>query len=649
MADSSSSISGLISGIQYRDLIDQIILQEGRPASQARTQVDNIKKQQTAIATYRGLLDSLRTAAKAMRDGTAFDAMSATTSILAGTRPLASASVTPSAVPGSYQVTVTSLAKAQKLGATAQPSTSTPAGVSGTFTVNGQAVTLAATDTVLDIRDKINALNQGSSATKVSASILSVSATAHRLVLTSETPGADGIALAETSGTPLQGLGILSPTATLIPAAVLQEGTNAVFTIDGVPFNRTSNTITDAIAGLTLTLTGEDPAAVTQVTIERFAEGARGSVTAFVDAYNKLSSFIKEQGTATPDSTSRPALYNDSLLRATRASLPRMLLAGVAGTAADLSTPSAAGLSLDKNGVLSLDQTKFDSAFTTRLPDLRRLLQQSGSAIGTGLSYVASSTTTTGGTRAVDITQLATRSSITGAGLTGSVFADDGTPDTMTVTDTRLGKSASISLTNGMTTTDIAAALTAAFGTGGLGLTATESGGQVRIDQGSYGSGAGITVAYTAGGASGGEPITAGTYASGLDVAGTIGGFAATGSGQVLVGAPGSDVAGLSVRYEGVTLGAAGDVTMTLGTGSEFERLLDAMVESNTGTVAKRDTSLSLTIVRLEERAERLDARLDVRREALLKQFARMEVSISSFQNQAKSVTAILGALTQES
>ncbi len=69
----------------------------------------------------------------------------------------------------------------------------------------------------------------------------------------------------------------------------------------------------------------------------------------------------------------------------------------------------------------------------------------------------------------------------------------------MTITDTRLGKSVSISLTNGMTSAQIVSALSSAFTTGGLGLTAADVGGQVQVTQAGYGSGAGITVAYVGG------------------------------------------------------------------------------------------------------------------------------------------------------
>lgn len=642
MADSTSSVSGLISGIDYRSLIDQIITAESRPATQARAQVDSIKAQQNAIATYRGLLDAVRSAAKGLRDGTSFDAMSASTAAISGTRPIVSALATSTAAPASYQLSVTSLAKAQKLGSTPQVNTATPVGVSGTFTINGQAVTVSATDTLLDVRDKINALNQGAGATRVSASILSVSGSAQRLVLTSEQPGAAGATLADTSGTVLQSLGFLTGGGAINGANVLQAGTDAAFTIDGVAFTRNSNVVSDAVAGVTFTLTGEDPTAVTQVTVERFTEGARNNMKAFVDAYNKLTSFIKAQGTAGAEGAANPALYNDSLIRTMRASLPRTLLAAIPGAASDMGSAAMAGLTLDKSGVLSLDETRFNNAFNNRLEDVRKLFGQTGTVNGTGLNYVTSTTATKSGIYNVAVTQLATRSSVTGAGLAGGAYTGAG--DTMTVTDTRLGKSATISLTNGMTSTQIKDALSTAFGTNGLGLTVSENGGQIQIEQAGYGSSASITVAY--GAAAGGEPIAAGNYANGLDIQGTINGVAATGAGQVLVGAADNDVAGLSLRYDGATLGAIGDVTVNIGTGSELERMLDSMVEVNTGTLAKRDVASGASILRLQDRADRLDARLEVRRESLLKQFARMEVSIASFQNQAKSVTAMLGSLT---
>jgi len=649
MADSLSAISGLVSGIQYRDLVDQIIAAESRPAQVARDRITRFQSQQNAVKTYRGLLTALQTAARALRDGSAFDAMSTSSAIVSGTRNLVSGSATSVAVPASYNVSITSptLAQAQKLGSAGQASTTAPLGLAGDFSVNGQVVTLAATDSLVELRDKINALNTGASATRVSASILSVGTTSHKLVLTSQTTGAAGMTLADTSGTVLQSLGLLSNATTIDPAAVLQAGADLSFSIDGVAFTRTTNTVSDAIEGLTLNFTAVEPGAVTRLTVERFAEGARASIQAVVDAYNKLVDFLKEQGTSDPEAATRPALYGDNLVRTMRSRLPELMLATVGAAPSDLNRPGLAGIALDSAGKLTFDTTRFEAAFKDRLDDVRKLFQQTGGATGTGLSYVGSTPDSTAGTYAVDITQLATQSSVTGTGLSGGVYSDDGIPDTMTVTDTRLGKSVSISLTSGMTSAQIASALTAAFATGGLGLTATDAGGQVQLTQAGYGSGAGITVAYAAGGTQGAEPIAAGTYANGLDIMGTIGGLAATGSGQVLLGSGGTDVAGISVRYTGAALGVVGDTTVDLGTGAELERLVTSFVQSNTGFVSLRETALAQNILRQQERAETVEARLEIRRSSLLVQFARMESALAQFQNQSRSVTAILGALSQ--
>ncbi len=62
----------------------------------------------------------------------------------------------------------------------------------------------------------------------------------------------------------------------------------------------------------------------------------------------------------------------------------------------------------------------------------------------------------------MNITQAAAQASLLGTGFSGT-YADDGSADTMTVTEARSGASTSIQLTSGMTTADIVTALTAAF------------------------------------------------------------------------------------------------------------------------------------------------------------------------------------------
>ena len=643
-----SSVSGLVSGIQWRDLVDQIILAEGAPATRARTQVTASTTKLTSFRTYRTLLETLRTAVKKLRDGSAFDGMTASATITSGSKQLASASAGPTAQAGSYDVRVTSLAAQQKLMGNTQASSSTPLGLSGTISVNGgAAITISATDTLSDIRDRISVANTGATPSKVSASVQSIGTTSNRLVLTSDTLGSAGMTLSDVSGNVLQSLGLLSGPSTIAPSAVVQAGTDAVFSINGVALTRTNNTVTDALAGVTLQLTGAESGAVTTLTVDRSNSSAKSAMQAVTDAYNAVATFLKDQGTPPTDTTTaKPVLYGESLLRVARGSLPNTLQRSIGGAASDLNFAGLAGLSLQQDGKLALDSTKFDSAFSGRLADLRTLFQQQGSTTtGVGLTYLAAPITVNDAVYAVDITTLATRSTVAGIGLSGGLFVDDATPDTMSVTDAGTGKTATITLTDGMTSVQIASALTAAFTTAGLGLTATDSGGQITLDQTLYGSAPSITVAYTAGGTlSATLPIAAGTYA-GLNVAGTINAEAATGSGQSLVGATGTSVAGLSLQYTGATLGAVGTATISLGTGALLERLLDDMVTSATGALSKREASLTNQMAALNKRADDIDARLARRRASLTQQFVNMETAISKLQNQSSAVLATLNNL----
>ncbi|MBK6494480.1 MAG: flagellar filament capping protein FliD [Gemmatimonadetes bacterium] len=646
MATSLSSISGLISGFNYRDLVDAIIAQARVPADRWEAQSSANTAQTTALNTYRGLLDKVRTAAKTLRTGTAFDAMSTTTSVLSGTRAIASATADATATAGSYQIKVDQLAKAEKLAGTIGRDAATALGAAGTFTVNGQTVTVAATDTLTTLRDSINALNSGATPTGVTATILTVAPGDSRLILTSAKSGAAGIALADTLGTTLQTLGFQDINGAELAGSVLVNGADALFRIDDIPLTRTSNVVTDAITGVTLTLTADDVGAVTNVQVDRFLDAARTSMQGFVDAYNGLVAFLKAQGTASTSST--PPLYGQSVIRTARAQLPSLLLEAVGGAAADLATVGQAGLSLTRDGTLTLDSAKFDDAFKNRQGDLRTLFTEQRTATGAGLSFVSSAQTATGGARAIDITAIATKATLSTTGFAGTYDAG-GTADGVTVTDTNSGRTTTVALTTGMSTADIVLALQTAFDTDGLNLTATQVGNEIQLDQLNYGLGAGIALAFTGLGDGAAEAWSADTSAAGTDVAGTIGGFAATGMGQLLVGTSGTDAEGLTVQYTGLTIGAAGSINLSLGAGARIERLLDQFLNTGGGLIDSKVSALDTSNARLATRVSALDARLERRRAVLLANFLQMETAIARLKQQSTSLLGSTGSSNSSS
>ena len=119
-------------------------------------------------------------------------------------------------------------------------------------------------------------------------------------------------------------------------------------------------------------------------------------------------------------------------------SITNTLLSPVVGATGDYTRPAVAGLSLQKDGTLSLDAAVFDSALTKNYADVLRLFQTGGTATSSEVSFGFSSEKTKPGTYAVDITTAGTTASVTGAGFSGT-YADDATADTMSITDASTG------------------------------------------------------------------------------------------------------------------------------------------------------------------------------------------------------------------
>lgn len=210
-----SSFSGLASGVQWRDLIDQIMETQKAPINRLTTEKKALDAKKTAWGSFRTLVSALQKSAAGLSAGTSLRSTSVTTeNRTSGAAPL---SVTPSttATPGTYRVDVVSLAAAEKLGGKAFSSTTDARGLAGTFIVGGRALTVAASDSLTDIAKRFNDLNSGASPSGVTASVLATGTGSYRLVLSADDPGAAGMDLRDASGTVLRDLGLLDAATTL--------------------------------------------------------------------------------------------------------------------------------------------------------------------------------------------------------------------------------------------------------------------------------------------------------------------------------------------------------------------------------------------------------------------------------------------------
>lgn len=208
MSLSTNLVAGLSSGFDWRSMIDQLIEVEHRRVDLVEDQKTEYENKLSEWQSFNTKLLSLKTAAEGLKDDEDFyvytsNMASDNSSVYAS--DLISVSTSSTASKGSYTITVSSLAAAQKLSSKSFSSFSDALGASyaGDILINGKVVTINQTDSLSDIRDRINNANSGTTPTGVSASIVNYGTNDYRLMLTSDDTGQDGIGLQNASSSDL--------------------------------------------------------------------------------------------------------------------------------------------------------------------------------------------------------------------------------------------------------------------------------------------------------------------------------------------------------------------------------------------------------------------------------------------------------------
>ncbi|MEW6667463.1 MAG: flagellar filament capping protein FliD [Thermodesulfobacteriota bacterium] len=208
MAISTNLIAGLSSGFDWRTMIDQLIAIDHRRVDLVETQKSEYETKLSSWQSFNTMLLTFKTASEALQDPEDFYLYTATMSTDSATlegEDLLSVSTSTAAAPGTYEIQVTNIAKAQKL--SSNPFTSKTAELgsayAGDLVINGQVISVAATDTLTSLAASINGANTGTDPIGVTATIVNYGANDYRLVLTSDDTGEDGIGLLNGSATNL--------------------------------------------------------------------------------------------------------------------------------------------------------------------------------------------------------------------------------------------------------------------------------------------------------------------------------------------------------------------------------------------------------------------------------------------------------------
>jgi flagellar hook-associated protein 2 len=242
-------------------------------------------------------------------------------------------------------------------------------------------------------------------------------------------------------------------------------GADAVLEIDGTRLTRASNVVEDALPGVTLTL-ARVTATPVELTVAHDTASAAAAVQKLVDAYNAVADFIAEQSAPVAEGMPRKPLGGDAIARTLRTGLANALRATLApGIAGSWTRLADLGIEIDRGGRFTVDAAQLRAGLEADAGAVARLLGVHGSTSTGLLDYVTAGDGVRSGSYDVEITRLATRAALAGAGFSGSYqAADPGAPDTLVVTDAGSGRGYEIVLSDGMTTAQIVASLNAEFG-----------------------------------------------------------------------------------------------------------------------------------------------------------------------------------------
>lgn len=344
---STITFSGLSSGLDTASMIEQLVNVERMGATTATTRKSNLDTQKSIVNSLSAGLSTLATATRALDLDSEIKPRAATSS---DSRVSVAASA--GAVPGVHDVRVKSLATSQVTQSRAFASTA--AGVLGTgsvdITVGGvtKSVSWTAADTLGDVASRINNADAG-----VNASVVQVNDGEYRLVMTAKD---SGTAKAPTFVDNGDGLDLSNA------ANIKRPATNAVVNVDGIDITRPSNSITDAIAGMTLTLNSvhADGEASARATVSLDSTALTAKVQKVVDAFNSVNAALHNQLDYTGTKKGENTLFGDSMLRGLQSALATVKT----NAYGENTTLAAIGITIDKGGVLTLDSAKLVDAVT---------------------------------------------------------------------------------------------------------------------------------------------------------------------------------------------------------------------------------------------------------------------------------------------
>lgn len=372
------SVSGIGSGLDITSIVSQLMDIERQPLTALQSKEAGVQAKITAYGSIKSSLATLQNAVAGLKLPTGSDALDFYSTYQGSISDSTIGTVTAGSgtVPGNYSLEVDQLAKQNRIISAAGTTIGTGnltislGAADGSTTV--KSTTISITDNSLTaIRDAINNANAG-----VSAAVINGSDGA-QLVLTGDDGGSDHFI--NLSG--VTGLNY-TPPGTSTNFSQQQAAQSAEIKLNGISISSSSNTITDALDGVTLNLTKETSGTPVTLSLTRDTSSINKALEKFVSAYNDYNTLEQQLGSYDTSTQTAGTLLGDATLRGIETKM-RSMLSSISSSLKGngYTTLSDIGISFQKDGSLELDSTKLQSALDSDFAGVAKLAAAYGNSM----------------------------------------------------------------------------------------------------------------------------------------------------------------------------------------------------------------------------------------------------------------------------
>ena len=390
---------GVGSNLDLSGLLTSLTTAESQPLVMLQKQQISYTAKLSAYGTLQNALSSFQSAASKLADATLFQGVKAASSAT----DVLTASASATGVAGSYSIEVTQLAQSQSLaaagvvdpkavigkgtvtldfgsisGGTLDPVTGTYSGAGFSPDAGRAAQSIVIDDSNNSLEGLRDAINNHADMGVTASIVNDGGASPYRLVLSSKQTGeASSMRIAVTGDASLQGLLNHDPSA----SQALQQtaaARNATLKVNGIDVTSKTNTVAEAVQGVTMTLA---KTGTSTLTVSRDTGSVESAVSSFVTAYNSLQTTAGQLSRYDTEKHTGAALVGDSTLRTIQTRIRAALNTPQAG---ELKVLSKVGVSFQKDGTLTLDAAKLKTAFADNRSAVAELFAGAGGSTGVG-------------------------------------------------------------------------------------------------------------------------------------------------------------------------------------------------------------------------------------------------------------------------